>query len=186
MLRLIVFFFLVLLVAKPPIAEVYKWVDENGNVHYGDCPPENCKPEEVEIAPGPSEEEIRVSKQRTQKLIKDQSQKEQLREHETKSKKQNKLRKEEGEKFAALVLEFGGHWVIGVDLEQQCQNKFELSCDELLNWKEQAITKCKEERGSDHDCGDDTYLLKFKPRTIEEQRQRGVLMRSRQRRLNNQ
>ena len=28
-----------LLVASPVDAEIYKWVDEKGNVHYGDCPP---------------------------------------------------------------------------------------------------------------------------------------------------
>ena len=186
MVRVIVFFSLVLLSIGSPIAEIYKWVDKEGKVHYGDCPPADCKPEEVKIAPGPSEEDIQKSRQRTQKLLKEQTQRQRLREHEAKEKEQAELRKADAKKFADLELEFGGHWVIGIDLEQQCHEKYKLSCDALLNWKNQAIKKCQEEHGSDQDCEDDSYLLRFKPLTIEEQRKRGVQLRSRQRRLYNQ
>ncbi len=35
--------FAALVVASPAsLAQLYKWVDENGNVHYGDSPPENA------------------------------------------------------------------------------------------------------------------------------------------------
>lgn len=37
-----------LLVAMPALAEVYKWVDENGGVHYGDQRPQDKKDKEVE------------------------------------------------------------------------------------------------------------------------------------------
>ena len=30
---------------------VYKWVDENGNTHFGDTPPANAKAEEVTVRP---------------------------------------------------------------------------------------------------------------------------------------
>ena len=32
-----------LLASPASIADLYKWVDENGKVHYGDSPPENVK-----------------------------------------------------------------------------------------------------------------------------------------------
>ena len=35
-------------------AEVYKWVDEDGNVHFTDTPPPKQKTEEVKIHSGPS------------------------------------------------------------------------------------------------------------------------------------
>ena len=35
-------------------AEVYKWVDEDGNVHFTDTPPPKQKTEEVRIHAGPS------------------------------------------------------------------------------------------------------------------------------------
>lgn len=36
-------------------SEVYKWVDENGNVHYSDSPPENVESEKVQIEASPSQ-----------------------------------------------------------------------------------------------------------------------------------
>lgn len=40
-----------LLAGSLSAAEVYKWVDENGVVHYTDTPPERQQAEQVEIAP---------------------------------------------------------------------------------------------------------------------------------------
>ena len=34
-------------------SEVYKWVDEEGNVHYSDTPPENTESERVQIDAAP-------------------------------------------------------------------------------------------------------------------------------------
>lgn len=52
--------FLTLLIAVCLAAsgsEVYKWVDEEGNVHYGDTPPENVESERVpiDVAPPPGD-----------------------------------------------------------------------------------------------------------------------------------
>ena len=49
--------FIVLLLAGSLVAadsEVYKWVDEEGNVHYSDTPPENVESEEVQIDVAPA------------------------------------------------------------------------------------------------------------------------------------
>ena len=42
-----------LLFAAVAIGAVYKWVDEEGNVHYGDTPPKDQEKETIEIAPAP-------------------------------------------------------------------------------------------------------------------------------------
>ena len=42
-----------LLFAAVAIGAVYKWVDDEGNVHYGDTPPKDQEKETIEIAPAP-------------------------------------------------------------------------------------------------------------------------------------
>lgn len=49
-------------------AEVYKWVDEGGNVHYGDCPPSDCKYEEIHVAPTPSDETVKATQERMRQI----------------------------------------------------------------------------------------------------------------------
>jgi len=49
-------------------AQVYKWVDKNGMVHYGDCPPTECESQEVQLAPEPSREAIRETQDRMQHI----------------------------------------------------------------------------------------------------------------------
>lgn len=58
---------------------MYKWVDEEGNVHYGDCPPADCIPEKIETAPGPSEKDAQRSRERLKKLLDQQRQSEESR-----------------------------------------------------------------------------------------------------------
>lgn len=54
---------LIILVAGIASAQVYRWVDEEGGVHFGDSPPENADSEEVVIPPGPSEEKTRAAQE---------------------------------------------------------------------------------------------------------------------------
>ncbi len=49
-------------------AEVYKWVDEEGNVNFGDCPPTECKSDRVEIHSAPSPERAEETRKRTKAL----------------------------------------------------------------------------------------------------------------------
>ena len=42
-----------LLFAAVAIGAVYKWVDDEGNVHYGDTPPNDHEQKTIEIAPAP-------------------------------------------------------------------------------------------------------------------------------------
>ncbi len=57
-----------LLVAPPGSAAVYKWVDDKGVVHYGDCPPAECGSQEVQVAPGQSDKAFEEAQERLQRL----------------------------------------------------------------------------------------------------------------------
>lgn len=52
---------LLLLIAAFALAQVYKWVDEKGNVHFGDKPPEKAGVEELVLPEGPSQEELEAA-----------------------------------------------------------------------------------------------------------------------------
>jgi len=71
----------ILVVAQMASAQVERWVDENGQVHYGDSVPEKYrkKAEEVELKPlpvvGQEDEVAQKNKQYTNKLKKEDAQK---------------------------------------------------------------------------------------------------------------
>lgn len=54
--------------AWPVDAEVYKWLDDEGHVHFGDCPPSGQPVSPVDIAPGPTPEQVRQAQERTKRL----------------------------------------------------------------------------------------------------------------------
>jgi hypothetical protein len=54
---------LIILIAGLASAQVYKWVDEEGGVHFGDRPPESAEPEEMILPRGPSEEEVQAAQE---------------------------------------------------------------------------------------------------------------------------
>ena len=68
MKRLLLFLILLLSPFGGLYAEVYKWVDDEGHVYYGDRPPPDAEPREVEIAPGPDKEQVRHAKERAKQL----------------------------------------------------------------------------------------------------------------------
>jgi len=54
-MRIILILIASLALAPAAIAEVYKWVDSNGKVHYGDTPPANARATPVDMtSSGPS------------------------------------------------------------------------------------------------------------------------------------
>lgn len=52
------FLLLVVLISAFALAQVYRWVDEEGGIHFGDKPPEEVDAEKLILPEGPSEEEI--------------------------------------------------------------------------------------------------------------------------------
>ena len=76
-------------------AQVYKWVDEKGGVHYGSCPPPECKPEKIEIVPGPSGEQRRQAQESLERLIEEQKERNHVLEQERERRQAQKAREEE-------------------------------------------------------------------------------------------
>lgn len=60
---------LVLLFAGGAVAAIYKWVDEQGKVHYGDSPKDKQRAQKIETKPGPSEADIQDAREQSQRLI---------------------------------------------------------------------------------------------------------------------
>jgi hypothetical protein len=50
-------------------AQVYKWVDENGKVNFGDKPPEEVNAQAVDLPPGPSDQEVEKAQQELQQTL---------------------------------------------------------------------------------------------------------------------
>lgn len=169
---------------------IYKWIDEKGVTHYSEQPQSNQKARKLEIQPAPPSagSEGTPSTKSMQQREAEFRQRQEAREREAKFEEQAAQSKMDAAKVAYLISEFGGDWVIGpgINLEQQCQKKFNLSCDALLNWKKLAIKKCKDDRGSDQECESPAYLLRFKPLPTAEELQRAIQQRSRERRSQTQ
>lgn len=52
------FLLLVVLISAFALAQVYRWIDEEGGIHFGDKPPEEVDAKELILPEGPSEKEI--------------------------------------------------------------------------------------------------------------------------------
>lgn len=64
-------------------AEIYKWVDEEGNVHYSDCPPPpDCDTEVVETISGPSDADVARAKEQLDALLSKQEASKAIREQD--------------------------------------------------------------------------------------------------------
>lgn len=48
-------------------ADLHKWVDESGQVNYGDCPPADCTSQTVDIPNPPSQEEVDRARERLER-----------------------------------------------------------------------------------------------------------------------
>ncbi len=53
-------------------AEIHKWVDKDGNVHYSDSPPSDVLTEKIQPPPAPSKDGIRRTQAATDLLIEQQ------------------------------------------------------------------------------------------------------------------
>lgn len=57
-----------LLISELSHAQVYKWIDSDGNVHYGEDPPVDREFEQMELKPSPTPEEQESAIRRSQQL----------------------------------------------------------------------------------------------------------------------
>lgn len=63
---------LLVLACTPAAAQVYRWTDEEGVVHYGDRPPAQGGGEAVDLRPselGPDHPEVRARRERRERLL---------------------------------------------------------------------------------------------------------------------
>lgn len=72
MLRNSIILIFFLLFSNVAFAELYKWVDDEGNVHYGDTPPVKNEFEEMKPAPSGNEQEALRLQERTKKILQQQ------------------------------------------------------------------------------------------------------------------
>jgi hypothetical protein len=56
-----------LAIAFITLGATYKWVDKDGRVHYSDQPPDDYKTNEVDIEPGPSQEDVEEAQEIVEK-----------------------------------------------------------------------------------------------------------------------
>jgi len=62
---------------------IYKWTDQEGNVHFTDCPPPpGCKAESVPVQPVPSEQQVRQAREKLERLLEEQRESGAAREQE--------------------------------------------------------------------------------------------------------
>ncbi len=77
-------------------AEMYKWVDEDGNINYGDsCPLPACETQSIKATPRPTHEQIRQSQERLKNLKQRTQRYEEMRKEKASQKKQEKEAKRE-------------------------------------------------------------------------------------------
>jgi hypothetical protein len=83
-----------IILINPVAAEVYKWIDEDGKVHYGDRP-DNNSAEEIKLKKAPERDTGLAERRETQKKMLDIYQEERVEKQEqlTKLKEEQELRK---------------------------------------------------------------------------------------------
>ncbi len=86
LLNLIIFF----LVSKNGIAGMYKCIDKQGKVHYGDKPLAECESMDIKPPSVPSEDEVRRSQDRLEKRLEQLRRSEEFRREDEERKKKKK------------------------------------------------------------------------------------------------
>ena len=73
-------------------SEIYKWTDEEGNVHYSDCPPPpSCDAEMIESESEPDPSEVRKAQQRLDQMLAEQEESRAEREQEQLKKERQRV-----------------------------------------------------------------------------------------------
>lgn len=123
-------------------AQIIKWTDEHGKVHYGDTVPESYRKSSETIEVDNSnvmENNAVVPHARPSSDLRRPSQ------------------QPDSAKFDPNTFSD----------ETECQEIYGMSCDRVNNWRKYAEIACKE-RKQEKNCEDASYLeTKYKPRTLE-------------------
>jgi hypothetical protein len=92
----IIFATMALFVSTTSYSELYKWTDEQGQVHYSQTPPQGVKSEKFSAPPPPTVDPIQA-KQEIDKLIKEQKRLDQQRDYQKQLNKQIETQKKNDE-----------------------------------------------------------------------------------------
>lgn len=84
----------IMAIAGISLGAIYKWVDDEGRVHYSDKPTDKHKTKEIDVEPAPSPEEIDKARERAEKL-KQRSIEEPVKETVDQSENENRLAQEQ-------------------------------------------------------------------------------------------
>ena len=89
MARILIIMISLLFVPGATLAEMFKWIDDAGNVHYGDTPPVKNQAEKMQPPPAADEKEAQRIQQRTQKILQNQQQLDASRARDVQAAKKN-------------------------------------------------------------------------------------------------
>ncbi len=169
----------VMLIAPSAPAEMYRWVDAQGRVHFSDRPVKGAENVELEAqiqvqepAEGTSAEAIERARAKRREV-----QRWANRESRTASRRKSAAAAAGNgtrQRFQQVMPRPGGPGqVLDPDRveksrERECLRNFGKPCSEIDNWKKNATDDCRR-RNLSQDCESDTYLSKRRPRTVEEQ-----------------
>lgn len=92
-MRIALHLFICFLVATDALAEMYKCIDKDGKVHYGDKQQADCEIMDIEPLPVPSEDEVQRSRERLEKRLEHLKRSEEFRREEEEKKKKEKAAK---------------------------------------------------------------------------------------------
>lgn len=161
--------------APPAAAEMFRWVDAQGRVHYSDQPQAGAKTVELEdsiqvtkpVDPesaGPSEAVLRARQKRREI--------QRWADREARKHKRSTPLGPIGERQRYAPSLNGRDVPLGKSpariKEERCQRRYGKSCSELEQQRAKARTDC-ERRQSSRDCERPEALAKQRPRTLDEQ-----------------
>ena len=148
--------------ADPAGAEIYKWVEENGRVHFGNRPQSGATEHELS-----GDTRINTSKDGADPAAK-RDRENRLRDRAAAAKRRGRAAEAYERREGARREEQDAPRVKSVSesQEERCQKIYGQSCDDLRNWKQRVIEDC-ERRNLSRDCTAPKWLNRRKPKTIE-------------------
>jgi hypothetical protein len=114
------------LIASFALAQIYKWVDDKGGVHFGDCPPDDCIVEEVELPEGPSDEEVKAAQEKLRKTLQSRRAQESAQKKKSES---DQLEDQREEKLAAERFKQCAETIYQLELLDQKRRVFKFQAD---------------------------------------------------------
>jgi len=132
-------FILLCLLAPFSVAEIYKWTDKNGKVHFSERKPGNTPSEAVKLK--------NVNSSKAQKIY----------QHSTSKNTQSSTTPNSSPASQSPFPK----------TEEECIAEYNLSCDQVFNWEKYAMEACRKARYAD--CDNSSFLArKFKPVTTKQ------------------